>query len=78
MDQQRTDKIHTAWERSNRKNGGVIFIKESIQAYEIKLEKEADCVKPFGLVTIGLVYRNLNIDEEDNTNIYTIRYKISG
>ena len=28
--------------RSNRKKGGILYVKESIQAYEIKLEREAD------------------------------------
>ena len=32
------------WQELGRKGGGVIlYIKESIQAYEIKLEKEAEC-----------------------------------
>ena len=61
----------------NRKKGrGVIlYVKESIQAYQIKLEGEPDydeailCKIVSGnknLVT-GLVYRSPNINEEDNT-----------
>ena len=30
-------------ERSNRKGGVILYVKESIQGYEIKLEREADC-----------------------------------
>ena len=56
--------------------GGVIlYVKESIQAYEIKLEREADCdeavwckiVSGNSKLTIGLVYRSPNINEEDNS-----------
>ena len=33
-------------DRIGRRGGGVILnIKESIQAYEIKLEREADCIE---------------------------------
>ena len=50
--------------------------KETIQAYEIKLEREADydetvwckIVSRNSTLTIGLVYRSPNINEEDNTN----------
>ena len=61
-----------------RRGGGVIlFIIESIQVSEIKLEMEADCdegvwcniVTGNSTLTIGLVYRNLNI-KEDNTKRY--------
>ena len=59
--------------------GGVIlYVKESIQAYEIKLESEADCDEAVwckiasgnSKLTIGLVYRCPNINEEDNTKCY--------
>ena len=62
-------------ERIGRRGGGVIlYIKESIQAYEIKLEREANCDKVVwcnivtgnSTLTIGLVYRSPNINEEDN------------
>ena len=64
--------------RIGRRGGGVIlYIKEYIQAYEIKLEREADCneavwckiVSGNKKITIGLVYRSPNINEEDNTKI---------
>ena len=52
-------------DRIGRRGGGVIlYVKESIQAYEIKLEREADCneavwckiVSGNSKLTIGLVY----------------------
>ena len=65
-------------DRKGRRGGEVIlYVKESIQAYEIKLEREADCdeavwckiVSGNSKLTIGLVYRSPNINEEDNTKI---------
>ena len=65
-------------DRIERRGGGVIlYVKESIQAYEIKLETEADsdeaawCKMVTGnsTLTIGLVYQSPNISEEDNTKI---------
>ena len=65
-------------DRIGRRGGGVIlYVKESIQAYEIKLEREADCdeavwckiVSGNSKLTIGLVYRSPNINEDDNTKI---------
>ena len=52
-------------DRIGRRGGGVVlYVKESIQAYEIKLEREADCdeavwykiVPGNSTLTIGLVY----------------------
>ena len=60
-------------DRLGRRGGGVIlYIKESIQAYEIKLEKEAECeeviwcniVTGNSTLTVGLVYRSPNISIE--------------
>ena len=57
-------------DRIRRRGGGVIlYITESIQAYEIKLEREACCDKPVwcnivigtSKLTIGLLYRSPNI-----------------
>ena len=68
-------------DRIGRRGGGVIlYVKESIQAYEIKLEREADSdeavwckiVSGNSKLTIGLVYRSPNINEEDNTKIKTL------
>ena len=50
-----------------KKGGVILYIKESIQAYEIKLEREADCdeavwcniVTGNSTLIIGLVYRLL-------------------
>ena len=65
-------------DRIGRRGGGVVlYVKESIQAYEIKLEREASCdeavwckiVSGNSQLTIGLVYRTPNIKEEDNTKI---------
>ena len=64
--------------RIGRRGGGVIlYVKESIQAYEIQLEMETDyeeaawckIVSRNSKLTIGLVYRSPNINEEDNTKI---------
>ena len=61
-------------DRIGRMGGGVIlYVKESIQAYEIKLEREADCdeavwckiVSGNSTLTIGLVYQSPNINEEE-------------
>ena len=66
-------------DRIGRTGGRVIlYVKESIQAYEIKLEREADydevvwckIVSGNSKLIIGLVYRSPNINEEDNTKCY--------
>ena len=57
--------------------GVILYVKESIQAYEIKLEREAGCdesvwCKQFSgnsKLTIVLVYRSPNINKEDSTKI---------
>ena len=68
-------------DRIGRRGGGVIlYVKESIQAYEIKLERETDCDEAVwckknsenSKLTVGLVYRSPNINEEDNTKIKTL------
>ena len=73
-------------DRIGRRGGGVIlYVKESIQAYEIKLESEADydeavrckIVSGNSTLTIGLVYRNPNINEEDNTKIQNAIKEVS-
>ena len=60
-------------------------VKESIQAYEIKLESEADydeavwckIVSGNSKLTIGLVYRSPNINEADNTKIQNAIKEVS-
>ena len=73
-------------DRIGRRGGGVIlYIKKSIQADEIKLEREADrdeavwgkIVSGNSKLTIGLVYRSLNINEEDNTTIQNAIKEVS-
>ena len=73
-------------DRIGRRGGGVIlYVKESIQAYEIKLEREADCdeavwckiVSGNSKLTIGLVYQSPNINEENNTKIQNAIKEVS-
>ena len=69
--------MNVSWSNGRRGGGVILYVKESIQAYEIKLEREADCdeavwckiVSGNSKLTIGLVYRSPNINEEDNTKI---------
>ena len=72
--------------RLGRRGGGVIlYIKESIQAYEIKLEKEAECeeavwcniVTGNSTLTVGLVYRSPNISMEENEKIHNAIKEVS-
>ena len=65
-------------DRIGRKSGGVIlYIKESIQANEIKLEKEAECeegvwcnkITRNSTLIVGLVYRSPNISIDENEKI---------
>ena len=68
-------------DRIGRRGGGVI--KESIRAYKIKLEREADCDKAVrcniatgnSTFTTGLVYRSPN--EEYNTKIQNAIKEVS-
>ena len=73
-------------DRIGRRGGGVmLYVKESIQAYEIKLESEADydeavwckIVSGNSKLTIGLVYRSPNINEADNTKIQNAIKEVS-
>ena len=68
--------ITESW--ANTDMGVILYVKESIQAYKIKLERKADydeavwckIVSGNSKLTIGLVYRSQNINEEDNTKCY--------
>ena len=60
--------------KGERRGGGVIlYIKESIKAYEITLKSEADCeeaiwcniVTKNSTLTIGVVYHSPNIEQEE-------------
>ena len=73
-------------DRIGRMGGAVIlYVKESIQAFEIKLEMEADCdiavwckiVSGNSKLTIRLVYRSPNIDKEDNTKLQNAIKEVS-
>ena len=73
-------------DRLGRRGGGVVlYIKESIQAYEIKLEKEAECeeavwcniVTGNSTLTVGLVYRSPNISMEENEKIHNAIKEVS-
>ena len=61
-------------DRQERMGGGVImYIKDSIQAYELQMEKEAECEEGIwcniatknSTLTKGLIYRSPNIRQED-------------
>ena len=65
-------------DRLGRRGGGsILYIKESIQAYEIKLEKEAECeeavwcniVTGNSTLTVGYVYRSPNITIDENEKV---------
>ena len=65
-------------DRRERRGGGVIlYIKESIQAYEITLKSEADSVEAIlcnivtrnSTLTIGVVYRSPNIGQEEDVKL---------
>ena len=73
-------------DRIGRRGGGVfLYIKESIQAYEIKLEREAHCdeavwcniVTRHSTLTIGLVYQSPNINEDDIKQIQNAIKEVS-
>ncbi|KAK2154128.1 hypothetical protein NP493_2220g00009 [Ridgeia piscesae] len=73
-------------DRLGRRGGGVIlYIKESIQAYEIKLEKEAECeeavscniVTENSTLTVGLVYRSPNISIDENKKVHNVMKEVS-
>ena len=64
--------------RRERRGGGVIlYIKESIQAYEITLKSEADCEEAIwcnivtrnSTLTIGVVYHSPNIGQEEDVKL---------
>ena len=65
-------------DRRERRGGGVIlYIKESIQVYEITLKREADCEEAIrcNIVTrnstlpIGIVCRSPNIGQEEDVKL---------
>ena len=73
-------------DRLGRRGGGVIlYVKESIRAYEIQLERKAHydeavwykIVSGNSKLNIGLVYRSPNLNEEDNTKIQNAIKEVS-
>ena len=73
-------------DRIGKRGGGVIlYIKKSIQAYEIKLEKEAECeeaawcniVTENSTLTLGLVYRSPNISIYENGKVQNAIKEVS-
>ena len=66
-------------DRTGRRGGGVLlYMKETIPAYEVQIQEEADCkeviwcklVTGHTTVTIGVVYRCPNITKENNEKIH--------
>ena len=69
-----------------RRGGGVLlYIKETIPAYEVQLQEEADCneaiwcklVTGHTTFTIGVVYRCPNITKQNNGNIHNAISEVS-
>ena len=69
-----------------RRGGGVLlYIKETIPAYEVQLQEEADCneviwckiVTGHATVTIGVVYRCPNITKQNNEKIHNAISEVS-
>ena len=69
-----------------RRGGGVLlYIKETIPAYEVQLPEEADCngavwcnfVTGHTTVTIGVVYRCPNITKQNNEKIHNAIIEMS-
>ena len=73
-------------DRMGRRGGRVLlYIKETIPAYEVQLQEEADCneavrcklVTRHTTVTIGVVYRCPNITEQNNEKIHNAISEVS-
>ena len=73
-------------DRQERMGGGVImYIKDSIQAYELQMEKEAECEEAIwcniatknSTLAIGLIYRSPNIRQEDDDKLHNAIKEIS-
>ena len=73
-------------DRMGRRGGGVLlYIKESIPAYEVQLQEDADCkealwcnlVTGHTTVTIGVVYRCPNITIQNNEKIHKAISEVS-
>ena len=73
-------------DRIGRRGGGVLlYIKETIPAYYVQLQEEADCneviwcklVTGHTTVTIGVVYRCPNITKQNNEKIHNAVSEVS-
>ena len=73
-------------DRMGRRGGGVLlYIKDTIPAYEVQLQEEADCneaiwcklVTGHTTVTIGVVYRCPNITKQNNEKIHNAISEVS-
>ena len=73
-------------DRMGRRGGGVLlYINETIPAYEVQLQEEADCneaiwctlVTGHTTVTIGVVYRCPNITKQNNEKIHNAISEVS-
>ena len=73
-------------DRIGKKGGGVLlYIKDTIPAYEVQLQDEADCneaiwcnlVTGHTTVTIGVVYRCPNITKPNNEKIHNAISEVS-
>ena len=73
-------------DRMGRRGGGVLlYIKETIPAYGVQLQEEADCkeaiwcklVTGHTTVTIGVVYRCPNITKQNNEKIHNAISEVS-
>ena len=73
-------------DRLGRRGGRVIlYIRESIQAYEIEIEKEAECeeavwcniVTGNSTLTVGFVYRSPNISIDENEKVQNAIKEVS-
>ena len=71
--------------RMGRRGGVLLYIKETIPAYEIQLQERADCkeaiwcklVTGHTTVTIGVVYRCPNITIQNNEKIHNAISEVS-
>ena len=72
-------------DRIGKKGGVLLYIKDTIPAYEIQLQDEADCneaiwcklVTGHTTVSIGLVYRCPNITKQNNEKIHNAISEVS-
>ena len=72
-------------DRIGRRGGGVLYIKDTIPAYEVQLHEEADCNEAIwcNLVTghttiiIGVVYRCPNITKQNNEKMHNAINEVS-